>query len=244
MGHPVPHVSDTFRSAPGRPPWRRLALVVGIWIALAGGALLVANALDSPAGEGAPDKAQPAVPGPIAETTTAGGAAPAGAAGLPPFAMVLDHRLPASVANLVPARQAQELQTLAMATRDPKRFVELGSVLQVVGDLASAEFAYRSALKLGPGNMAARVGLAVVSGGSGAGGLAVAARRLNVLAADHPRDQLVRFNQAWVEIYRQRAAAAEVQLKRVVALGPDTRLGRTAAALLAALAKIALGANP
>lgn len=230
------HVLDTLRSPAGRPPWRRLALVLGVWIALAGGALLVANALDSPSGESARDEAQPAAPGPVATTNAA--------ADLPPFAMVLDHRLPAAVAGLAPARQAERLRGLAMSTRNPVRFVELGSVLQVLGDTASAEFSYRSALKFDPGNMAAQVGLAVINAGNGADGLTDAARRLGALAATHPRSQLVRFNQAWVAIYRGRADTAQAELRRTAALGPDTRLGRTATALLAALEKIQLGATP
>ena len=215
-------------------------ILVGAWIAVAGGALLIANALDTPTGQSARDEARAAAPGPVAA------AAPdtPGTAALPPFAMVLDHPLPAKVTGLPPARQAQELRVMAMTSKDPVRFVELGSVLQVVGDLASARFSYQSALRFDPGNLAAMVGLAVVRGGEGAAGLADADRRLAALAASHPGEQIVRFNQAWVAIYRGRAGAADAQLRRTVALGAQTRLGRTAAALVAALEKIRLGATP
>jgi cytochrome c-type biogenesis protein CcmH/NrfG len=229
---------ETLRAPARRLPLNRLVALVAVWIALAGGALLVAHALDSPSGASAPDEAQPAAPGPVAaapDPTTAS---------LPPFAMVLDHRLPAGVAGLNPARQAQKLQAMAMASRDPERFVELGSVLQEVGDLPSAEFSYRSALKLDPGNLAAMVGVAVVRGGAGPAGLEAADRQLGALAATHPRDQLVRFNQAWVSVYRGRVPEAVARLKTTIALGPRTRLGRTATGLTEALAKIRLGANP
>jgi len=224
------------RHAP-RLPLRGLALVVGVWIALTGGALLVANALDSPVGAGARDKAQPEAPGTVATTGPQVG-------NLPPFAMVLDHPLPAGIAGLAPARQAEELRTRAMSTRSPERFVELGSVLQVLGDAESAEFSYRSALRFDPQNVAAQVGLAVVDGTTGAEGLAIGAERLRALAADHPRDQLVSFNQGWLEIYRGRGDVAREALERTVDLGPATRLGRTAQALLAALEEISLGPNP
>ena len=52
------------------------------------------------------------------------------------------------------------------------------------------------------------------------------------LARENPDDQLVAFNQGWVEIYRRRAVPAERAWRRAVALGAETRLGQTAAALL------------
>jgi hypothetical protein len=234
------------RSPAAWPSPRRLAIVFGISIVLAGSALLAANALDSPVGEGARDKAQPAATGSVAAGAAAAGAPAAqpGAASLPPFAMVLDHRLPASVAGLPPLQQAVKLRARAMSTRSPERLVELGSVLQLLGDVRSAEFSYRSALTFDPQSVAAQVGLAVVAGGTGADGLATSSERLRALAVVHPRDQLVSFNQGWLEIYRGRADAARAALKRTVALGPDTRLGRTATGLLAALAKIRIGRNP
>lgn len=230
------------RSPPAWPSRRHLAMIVGVWIVLAGGALLVANALDSPVGEGARDKAQPEAPGPV--TLGAAAAAKPGVANLPPFAMVLDHRLPAGVAGLPPLQQAVKLRAGAMSSRSPERLVELGSVLQLLGDIPSAEFSYRAALKFDPQSVAAQVGLAVVHGGTGADGLATGSERLRVLAAAHPRDQLVSFNQGWLEIYRGQADAARVALKRTVALDPNTRLGGTATALLAALEKISIGPTP
>lgn len=224
---------------------RRVAVVLGVWVALVGGALLTANALDSPVGEGARDEAQPAALGPVTPADPAQGDAPAGpttpdAGTLPPFAMVLDRALPAGVAGLPPGRQAEELRVRAMKTRDPARFVELGSVLQAMGDRESAGFSYRSALKFDPDSVGAKVGLAVLDGGTGPEGLTRSARRLKALEATHPRDQLVSFNQAWVALYRERGPETKAALERTVELGRQTRLGRTSSALLAALESIEL----
>lgn len=231
----MPHVTDAPRPAAARFPPRRVAVVLAVWAGLAGSALLVANALDSPVGAGARDEAQPAVPEQSATPVAPADPAAAALAALPPFAMVLDHTMPTGVAGLAPIRQAQELRVRAMSTKDPARFVELGSVLQVLGDLQSAEFSYRSALKFDPQNVAARVGLAVVDGGSGSAGLARASSRLKALAAARPGDQLISFNQGWVAMYQGRNTAARATLKRTAALAPQTRLGRTATALRAAL---------
>ena len=241
----MPHIPDALRSPARQLPLRRLAMVVGVWVALAGGALLIANTLDSPVGEGARDKAQPAAPAAAAAGAGTGATAQdPEVANLPPFAMVLDHRLPAGIAGLAPAQQALELRTRAMSSRDPERFVELGSVMQVLGDPASAEFSYQSALKFDPQNVGAQVGLATVGGTAGGDGLATAGERLRALATIHPRSQLISFNLAWVEIYRGQARPARAALQRTVALGEATRLGRTATSLLAATEKIQLGPNP
>jgi tetratricopeptide (TPR) repeat protein len=220
-------------------------MVVGVWVALTGSALLIANGLDSPVGEGARDKAQPEAPGAVARSDSPGavGTPDPGVANLPPFAMVLDHRLPSGIAGLAPAQQAQELRERAMSTRSPERLIELGSVLQLLGDPASAEFSYRSALEFDPQSVAARVGLAMVDGTAG-GGLAAVAKRLQGLAAAYPRDQLISFNQAGLELYRGRADAARAALERTVALGATSRLGRTAATLLAASKQVQIGPNP
>jgi hypothetical protein len=248
-----------------RIPPRRLAALAGVWLALTGGALLVAGALDQPVGAGERDRAQPAAvaasdaaasrvtEGAQTDGTAGGGAAtgaPAGgsAAGgaparadavqLPPFAMVLDHKLPAGVAGLNPAGQAEQLRQRAMATNDPVTLVELGSVLQVLGDAQSAEFAYRSALEADPGSLAARVGLALVPATGDRAGLAAAAGSLRRLAAAHPRSQLVAFNQGWVALYAGEVPAARAALRRTVALGAGTRLGRSAGTLLTAMESV------
>jgi hypothetical protein len=233
----VPRSPDALSSPPARPPLRRLAIVVGVWVALAGGALLTANALDSPVGEGSRDAAQPVAPGPVAEADPP-------VAGLPAFAMILDHPLPPDVVDLPPAEQAESLRLRAISTRDAARFVELGSVMQTLGDAQSAQFSYQSALTFDPESVAARVGLAVAAGTSGADGLDLAAQRLRGLATTYPRSQVVSFNQAWVEIYRRRGDLARAALKRTVALGAETRLGAAATALLDALDQVGAGEKP
>jgi hypothetical protein len=139
-------VPDAPRTTSRRIPPARLALILGVWILLAGGALLVANALDDPVGAGARDEAQPAVPAvPGGPATGAGGT-------LPPLALVLDRPLPNVVADLdAPIRQAAVLKSLATATAQPRRYVELGSVLQLLGDGDGAGNAYDSALPLKAG---------------------------------------------------------------------------------------------
>jgi hypothetical protein len=249
-------------------PPRRLAAVAGIWLVLTGGAVLVANAMDQPVGAGERDRAQPAavaaseapatgvVEGRQTDGTADGGAASRGPAPtsrparadsvqLPPFAMVLDHPLPAEVKDLNLGARAEALRREAMTTNDPVTLVELGTVVQEIGDVQSAEFAYRSALDARPGYLPARVGLAVAPAANGPAGLAQAASALRALAADHPGSQLVSFNQGWVALYREDAAAARAAFARTRALGPGTRLGRTAATLLTAMESVRFQqANP
>ena len=210
---------------------RRLAVLLGVWIVAVGAALLIADALDSPVGEGARDEAQAVAPGPV---QVPGGALAAGD-GLPPLALVLDRPLPDGVGDLPPIRQAVRLSELARSDPDPRRLVELGSVLQLLGDPENATRAYRAAADRAPDDLAARAGLAMVEGAGGGAGLARAAAGLAALAREHPEDQLVAVNQGWVEIYRRRAAAAQSAWERTVELGADTRLGRTAIALLTEL---------
>jgi hypothetical protein len=201
--------------------------VIAVWALAVGAALLLADALDSPVGEGARDEAQAVAPGPVAVP----GGALAGGEGLPPLALVLDRPLPEGIADLPPIRQATRLSELARSDPDPRRLVELGSVLQLLGDPEDAARAYRAAAARAPADVAARAGLAMVEG-TGGEGLARAAAGLAALAREHPDDQLVAFNQGWVEIYRRRAGPAERAWRQTVALGEGTRLGRTATALL------------
>lgn len=229
---------DAPRTTSRRIPPARLAIILGIWVLLAGGALLIAHALDDPVGAGARDEAQPAVPGVPADPATAAGS-------LPPLALVLDQPLPNVVADLkAPIRQAGVLQTLAKETAQPRRYVELGSVLQLLGDGTGAQKAYETALALDPSNLSAKTGLVLVDAARGGAAQAEGAARLAALAAENPRSQVVAFNQGWLAIYRRQAAPAREAWTRTVALGPDTRLGRTAAALLASLENGASGRNP
>jgi len=246
-----------------RVPLRRLAALAGIWVALTAGAVLIAGALDQPVGAGDRDRAQAAAPGAVSEApatgvvegrqtdgTADGGAASQGPAAtpaspanpnavqLPRFAMVPDRQLPAGVRDLNLGGQAEALRQSAMATNDPVTLVQLGSVLQEIGDAQSAGFAYRSALDADPGNLPARVGLALVPVTADPAKLEAAAAALDDLAAAEPRSQLVSFNRGWVALYLEDAAAARAAFGRTVALGAGTRLGRTARTLRTAMGSV------
>lgn len=227
---------------PPRSPWQRFAVILAVWIVAAGGALLLARALDQPVGEGARDAAPPAAPGVVADP----GALDAGGPpqGLPPLALVLDRPPPPAIAQLPPIRQAERLRDRALRLGTGRAYVELGSVLQTLGDGTGATAAYRSALRAGGADTAAEAGLALVEGARPGTGPARAAARLAALASENPRDQLVAFNQGWLEIYRRRADAARRAWERTVALAPATRLGRAATALIASLGTGGSGRNP
>ncbi len=225
-----------------RPPGRRVAVIAGVWVALTAGALGLAGIMDQPVGAGERDAAQPAAPGEVSEAPAAGevepgteapAAAQDDAVQLPPYAMVLGHRLPDDIAGLAPPAQAERLRRLAMAGGgDAVRLVELGSVMQVLGDAQSADFAFRQALDRDPGNVAAQIGLAVNP--AIGGDMEAAAEALTQMANERPGNQLVSFNLAWVDLYRGNVDAARRSLEQTVALGEGTRLGQTANALLQA----------
>ncbi len=230
---------DVTSPAPApRPRYRRLAVILGVWLAAVGVALLLANALDDPVGAGERDAAQPAAPGEVSEP----------AAGLsedlPPLTTILDRPFPAGVADLPPIRQATRLQQLAEGGTEARRFVELGTVLQTLGNPTGAAASYRRALRLGGDDVAAETGLAMVSASVGDEGPQRAAERLDALAASHPDSQLVAFNQGWLSVYRSRPEDARTHWERVIAIDPDTRLGQAARALIASLEQAASGRNP
>jgi hypothetical protein len=219
-----------------RTPLRRIAIIIGVWVVVAGGALLVAAALDSPVGEGGRDVAQPAVPGTVAEPDTPNG--------LPPLALVLGRDLPADIRDLPPIEQATRLRDRVAQGAPAARWVELGSLLQQFGRGPMAGGAYRNALSLEPGNLEALVGLALVEGATGPDGATRAAATLSDLATENPDSQIVAFNQGWLAVYRRRAAPARAAWERTIALGVGTQFGRNAAALLNALEDGSGGRNP
>jgi hypothetical protein len=248
-----------------RIPPRRLALILGVWLLLTGAAIGLASALDSPVGAGAVDEAQPVAPEGVGVPDSAAAATPddgaaagdepaagdGAAAGddeavaLPAFAMVLGRALPDDIARLDPVQQAVKLRESAMGTGNPDRLVELGSVLQLLGNAESARFSYQSALDRDPGSLAARLGLVMVAGTAGGpDSLPAVARRIDALAAANPDSQLVAFNQGWVALYRRQVDVAQGAFERTAQLGPDTRLGRTARALLAATEQVEFDATP
>ena len=198
----------------------------------AGGAILLARALDSPVGAGARDPAQPAVPGAVAELGTDPGAQEALLTLFPP------EPLPAEVAALPPAEQVARLRAMVAAGAGAPVRVALGAVLQGRGDGAGAERAYRDALREAPGDLSARVGLAMVVGAGDPPGPGRAAARLADLASAHPRSQVVLFNQGLLAVYRERPGEARKTWTRTAAVGPTTRLGLLATAALQALERL------
>lgn len=198
--------------------------MLAVWVVAAGGVLLLANALDSPAGEGARDEAQAVAPGPTAFPEAGGaGAAP------PPLALILDEPPPDGIGNLPPREQAARLVELARSDPDPRRLVELGSALQLLGRPDQAAIAFRGALQRAPDDVAALTGLAMARSGNGPAGLARASTELRRLASQYPDAQIVAFNQGVIEIYRRRGVAAARAWSRAVELGPGTLLGSRAA---------------
>jgi hypothetical protein len=233
----VPGVPDIPRPRSSwlrRPPRRWVAAVLGIWIVLAGGVILLARALDSPVGAGARDEAQPAVPGPVAALDTN-----PSASGETFLALFPADALPADIAALPKAERAARLHALVGAGAGGASVrVALGSALQEQGDGAGAARAYRDALRVAPGDLSARVGLAMVLGAQAPPGPARAAARLATLASANPGSQVVLFNQGLLAISRGQAGEARQDWNRTVAAGATTRLGILAARALEALAKV------
>ena len=195
--------------------------VLGVWVVAVGGALLIASALDSPGGRRAPaTRPRPWRPARWPCPAAARRRRPS----LPPLALVLDRPLPDGIADLPPIRQAARLSELAQADPDPRRLVELGSVLQLLGQRRRAPRApTASALRRAPRRTSPPgPGLAMVAGASRRRGPGAAPSPSSPRSpGEHPDSQLVAFNQGWVEIYRRRAAPAEEAWKRTIALGPD-----------------------
>jgi hypothetical protein len=77
----------------------------------------------------------------------------------------------------------------------------------------------------------------MVDGARGSAGLRRAAAALGGLAREHPRSQLVLFNQGWVAAYRRDAKQALTSWGRTVAIDGSSPLGRAARQLLTALAR-------
>lgn len=225
--------------APAPPsPRRRVWWILAVWIVAVGAAVLIASALDQPVGAGERDAAQPAAPGAVEEPATGL------AEGLPPLTLILDRPLPAGIRDVAPIRQAARLQELARSTGAARRYTELGTVLQTLGDRAGATAAYRSALRAGGDDLAAEAGLAMVLATQGAAGPERAAERLAELADANPRSQLLSFNQGWLAVYRREAVVARAAWERTIDLGPEERLGRVSRALIASLEQSAPGRNP
>jgi hypothetical protein len=231
-------------SAARSPRLRRILVVLGIWAALTGVAIAWAVALDDPVGAGSRDEAQPAAVGQIADPGVAGAGDVSAPEGLPPLALVVDTPMPADLAGLDAREAAVRLRDRVLAGGTADEWVLLGSLLQQLDRGPMAAGAYRAALDLEAGDVAAQVGLALVDGATGAQGAERAAAELHRLASAHPRSQLVAFNQGWLAAYRRQVAPAREAWRRTVALDRGAPLGRTASSLLEALGNASAGRNP
>src|SRR5262249_32010113 len=149
-------------------------------------------------------------------------------AALPPLRLVLDRPPPDGIGTLPWRAQVRRLQVLARPEGAPaRRLVELGAARQALGQEKAARDAYRAALARSPGDGAAGAGLAVPQST-----LVTAARELRALRVEPPSSQLVAFNEGWVAAYRRRPRETVTDLRRAIALGPGTLLGRTAGGLV------------
>jgi len=224
-----------------RPSRNAVIALVAVWVTATALAIGIALALDDPVGSGERDPARPIVAGVV---VAPGQELTAGESALPPLALVLDSPPPAQIADLQPEAQVAALRRRAEQRETPTRLVELGSALQGAGEGPAAEAAYRRALELDPGNVAARAGLVMADGATGTEGLDRAGRALARLARQRPRNQLVAFNQGWLAIYRRDVPTARAAWLRTIRLGGETRLGRTAQQLLGAIERGRAGQNP
>jgi hypothetical protein len=167
-----------------RPPWRHLAMALGVAMVLAAAALGLASALDDPTGGPAPrDPSQPIVAGPV---VAPGQELTGGASSLPPLQLMLDHALLGNIGELPIDQQIPRLQALVDRGAAPRRLVELGSAQQAGGEGRAALRSYREALRRDPSDLAARLGVVMVDGAGGSAGLRRAAAAFRALARQHP----------------------------------------------------------
>ena len=213
----------------GRPPWRRVGVLVTVWLAVSAIALVAATALDDPVGAGPRDEARPIIAGPVVEP---GQELTGRDDGLPPLALVLERPLSAELLNLPIEARIEELRRIAATSADPRRLVELGAQYQQAGNTTAAREAYRDALRLDRDDLAARVGLQMAAAAEGTAGQTRAARALAGLARSRPTSQILQFNRGWLDIYRRRFDAAIASFGRARDIDPDSPLGTTAAELI------------
>jgi tetratricopeptide (TPR) repeat protein len=189
----------------------------------------VASVLDDPVGAGPLDEARPIIAGPV---VAPGDELTGRDDGLPPIGLVLEQPLPADLVNLPIDERADELRRIAATSADPQRLLELGTVHQQRGDTPAARDAYRDALRLDAGNVAARVGLQMADAATGTAAQEAAADALDELAEELPDSQIVHFNRGWLDIYRREFDGALTSLRRAQEIDSSTPLGRTAAELV------------
>lgn len=210
------------------------------WLAVTAAVVGLAGRLDQPTEVAAPDAARPEV-GPVALLPDG---APAAGERLPPLAIVLDAPPPIDIGGLALEEQARRLRREAALTADPRVLVYLGAAHQRLAQRPEARAAFRDALQLDPGNVGARVGLALDQGAEGGAGLDRGAAALEELAATNPQSQLVAFNGGWLAVYRRDVRDAVAAWRRTIALDGGTPLGRSARQLLATVSEPTGGVGP
>ena len=218
--------------------------MLAVWVVAAGGALLVANALDSPVGEGARDEAQAVAPGPSAVPGT--GSQAGGATGLQPLALFLDDPLAEDIAGLPPIRRPARLAELRPERPGPAppRRARLGAAARSATPRGRGPCTGRRCVATRT-SVAAQAGLAMVEGaGGGAAAWPGPRRAWRGSPAENPQDQLVAFNQGIVEVYRQRPARVAAAWIRALQIDRDTYLGRAAVEGLNQLRQQAAGGTP
>jgi tetratricopeptide (TPR) repeat protein len=152
---------------------------------------------------------------------------------LPPFRTSFAY--PARIARLAPPAQLRELARAASAP-SPRAKLRYGVALQILGKPVSAERQFRAAAKLAPRDADAQVAAAV--------GLfdkdhpEVAFSHLGPLVRRFPDSPSVRFHLGVLLLWIGKPGPAKQELALARADGPQTRIGREAAAFLKRLRKI------
>jgi tetratricopeptide (TPR) repeat protein len=113
----------------------------------------------------------------------------------------------------------------------PNPLLERGSQLQVQGHQISAERLYQQAARKNPNDDEAQVAAAV--GLFDEDNLTPAFSRLGPLTQRFPRSQSVRYYLGYLLAWTGQRDASLKQFKKVVALGPDTELGKAAGQFVA-----------
>ena len=113
---------------------------------------------------------------------------------------------------------------------DSDPLLRKGSQEQEAGHQVSAENLYRRAAKLHPASVAAKVAVAV--GLFDESDLTPSFSRLGPLTAQYPKSQVVHYYLGLLLAWTSQGPKAITQFQRVVALGPSTTLGKTAAQFL------------
>lgn len=210
-----------------------IAVVVVIGLVLAAIVIGVGATLGGDPSDGsAVDKAQPIVVGVVVPP---GQELTGGTSSLPPLALITATAAPRAIAGLPAAQQAARYA--ATAGNDPALLVKMGAAYQRAGDPDAAAAAYNKALAADPNSLEAKIGLALVDGSRSDAGLQAAGQKLAVFTSEYPNSQVAWFNRGWVDAYLRDGKGSIAAWERTAAIDPATSLGKTAAGLLARIAR-------